>query len=214
PSSDRIDNSGLRVEISKDNGETWSTGPGVGGGIQPTIMFHPNGRLQMMARTGGAKSIAVTWSDDNGQSWSKPSASILPNNNSGLDAVTLRDGRQLLAYNHSYRGQAEMGHKGRGFLTVSVSKDGKAWEAALIVNYTTYRKNLFQFSYPAVIQSRNGLVHLVHTWGRVTINHAVINPASLKTVPMPDGKWPSKGHLSIEEWKKENPKYNQPETKM
>mgnify|MGYP003564792961 CR=1 FL=1 len=210
PSSDRNGDSGIRVEISKDNGETWTTTTkGIGGGTQPTVLFHPDNRLQMMFRTDGHTSIGVTWSDDNGETWSEPEGSALPNNNSGIDAVTLRNGRHLLAYNHAYRN--EMGHKGRGILNVALSNDGKAWEAATIVNY--YPKSGYQYSYPAVIQSRNGLVHLVHTWHRRTIDHVVINPAALKTEPVIDGKWPSSGHLSLEEWKKDNPGWDNPTVK-
>ena len=56
----------------------------------------------------------------------------LPNPNSGTDAVTLRDGRQLLVYNHS----ANLPERTSGYrspLNVAVSKDGKAWQAALVL---------------------------------------------------------------------------------
>ena len=60
---------------------------------------------------------------------------MLPNNNSGLDGVTLADGRQLLVYNHSTREQPGMGRKGRGILNVAVSRNGITREAALILEY-------------------------------------------------------------------------------
>jgi predicted neuraminidase len=204
------------VDISKDDGETWTAGksllPGSQGG-QPTILIHGNKRLQMMFRTGGYGAMGVTWSEDNGKSWSKPSGSVLPNNNCGLDGVTLRNGKHLMAYNHSHRTQAGMGHKGRGFLTLAMSDDGKAWDAVLIINYTSYNKGFFQYSYPGIIQTRDGLVHIVHTWGRLTINHVVVNPKALKRVPMPDGKWPLTGPNSLGEYKKANPDYHTPKTK-
>jgi predicted neuraminidase len=194
---------GVKVDISKDDGETWTAGksmlPGSQGG-QPTILLYGNSRVQMLFRTAGYGAMGVTWSEDNGKSWSKPGGIILPQNNSGIDGTTLRDGRQLLAYNHSHRNT--MGHKGRGILNLAVSKDGKAWDAVLLVNY---RIKGGQYSYPAIIQSRNGLIHLVYTWHRQSIHYAVINPKAFKPVPMPDGKWPSSGPLSIEEWKKQNP---------
>jgi hypothetical protein len=192
---------GVAVEFSNDDGETWTTGPSIGGGIQPTIMFHGNSRLQMMFRTGGSGTIGTTWSEDNGQSWSEPGGSILPNNDSGIDAVTLRDGTQVLVYNHSHRD--ENGHKGRGILNLAVSQDGIAWDAVVLVNY--YARESYQYSYPAVIQSRNGLVHLVYTWHRRSISHAVINPAAFQPEPMPDGTWPTSGPLSLAEWQIQNP---------
>ena len=115
-------------------------------------------------------------------------AANLPNNNSGIDAVTLKDGRQLLVYNHATRTQAGMGHKGRGVLNGAVSKDGKNWEAALVLDYIDLPEK--QFSYPAVIQSADALVHIVYTWHRTRIKHVVIDPAKLQTFPMDNGKWP------------------------
>jgi alpha-L-rhamnosidase len=207
---------GPRVEISRDDGETWSKYGGSSGGIggiQPTILNYGNNRLQMLFRTDvDVKKVGVTWSDDLGKTWSKSTTGVLPNNSSGLDGVTLRNGTQMLVYNHSHRTEPEMGHKGRGFLTLSMSDDGKAWKAALIVTYTNTTKGYFQYSYPAIIETRDGLVHIVHTWGRLTINHVVVNPKALKPVAIPDGKWPSTGPLSLEEYKKANPDYHTPKT--
>jgi hypothetical protein len=76
-----------------------------------------------------------------------------------------------------------------------VSKDGEAWSAALVISICSGG----QFSYPAVIQSRDGLVHITHTWHRKTIAHIVVNPYKITddtVVPMPDGKWPTSGPLS------------------
>lgn len=182
------------VERSTDGGKTWtSSGPlnnrdeiGV---IQPTLLTYPDGRIQMLCRTRTEHGfIAQSWSEDGGVTWSAFKALSLPNNNSGLDGVTLADGRQLLVYNHSTRSQPGMGHKGRGILNVSLSKDGIAWEAALVLDYLDEPGK--QFSYPAVIQTSDGLVHIVYTWHRERIKHVVLDPTQLKTIPMPDGQWP------------------------
>ena len=132
---------------------------------------------------------------DGGLSWSSLQPAALPNNNSGLDAVTLRDGRQLLVYNHSTREQRGMGHKGRGFLNVALSRDGKAWEAALVLDYLDAPDA--EFSYPSVIQSRDGRVHIVYTWHRRRIKHVVLDPACLETTLMPAGEWPVEGSASL-----------------
>jgi predicted neuraminidase len=113
---------------------------------------------------------------------------VLPNPNSGIDGVTLADGRQLLVYNHSTRNQPGMGHKGRGILNVALSRDGKKWQAALVLDYEDRQGR--QFSYPSVIQTADGLVHIVYTWHRERIRHVVLDPAKLQTVPMPNGQWP------------------------
>jgi alpha-L-rhamnosidase len=202
PTADRngaFEGGKIMVERSTDGGETWEGLPGADDGdvddaIQPTLMFHADGRLQMMSRNKGL--IPTTWSSDNGQTWSTLEKTVLPANGSGIDAVTLRDGRQLLTYNHVPTPEGEKGD--RCALNAAVSDDGVSWSAALILGLCDGG----QLSYPAVIQSRDGLVHIVHTWHRDTIAHLVVNPYKLtdeSTVPMPDGQWPTSGPLSVGE---------------
>jgi predicted neuraminidase len=69
--------------------------------------------------------------------------------------VTLRDGRQLLVYNHVK--PPGMEKKGpRTPLNVAISKDGKNWEAALVLEDSP----ISQYSYPSVIQTADGMVHM------------------------------------------------------
>jgi predicted neuraminidase len=191
----------VHVERSTNGGRTWNLigplNPETSiGAIQPTILTHSDGRIQMLCRTRSEHGfIAQSWSEDGGLTWSALEASALPNNNSGLDGVALKDGRQLLVYNHSTRTQPGMGHKGRGVLNVALSRDGILWKAALVLDHLDEPGK--QFSYPAGIQSRDGLVHIVYTWHRERIKHVVLDPAKLETVPMPAGTWPSEGPASL-----------------
>ena len=180
----------VHFERSSDLGKTWTATPPVNdgqeiGAIQPSILFHPHGRLQVIGRTRQDKVFEI-WSEDRGKSWGKLTLTDLPNPNSGTDAVTLRNGRQLLVYNHNTRTGSN--NKGRSPLNVAVSKDGKTWQSAMVLEDAPDAPN--GFAYPAVIQTRDGLVHITYTWERQRIKHVVINPAKLKLQPIVGGEWP------------------------
>jgi|SRR5581483_7754053 len=171
-------------ERSSDGGKTWSATPCVAHdagvrAIQPSILVHSQTRLQAIGRT-RASGIFETWSHDGGTSWGKLALTGLPNPNSGTDAVTLHDGRHLLVYNHSAT------EKVRVPLNLAVSHDGKTWEAAAVLE----TESPGQYSYPAVIQSSDGLVHVTYTWKRLRIKHVVIDPAKLPARPIVAGNWP------------------------
>lgn len=181
PTSSEHDGWRVHFERSHDLGKTWEKTAPVNdgkefGAIQPSILFHGADRLGALGRTKQGKVFQV-WSEDGGKSWGKLGATSLPNPNSGTDAVTLKDGRHLLVYNHT--------KSGRSPLNVAVSKDGKDWQAALVLE-----SEPGEYSYPAVIQTADGLVHVTYTWKRQRVRHVVLDPAKLELKPMPDGVWP------------------------
>ena len=73
----------------------------------------------------------------------------------------------------------------RSRLNVALSDDGDAWDAALMLEDQDG-----EYSYPAVIQGRDGLVHVTYTHRRTRIRHLVLDPALLPRYPMPGGEWP------------------------
>ncbi len=151
--------------------------------IQPSILLHPGNRLQALGRTAQGRIFQI-WSDDGGRTWGGMTLTDLPNPNSGTDAVTLKDGRHLLVYNHT--GQRPEGKNGpRSPLNVAVSADGKTWKGALVLE-----NQPGEFSYPAVIQTADGLVHITYTYRRQHIRHVVVDPEKLVLRDMGDGKWP------------------------
>jgi len=135
--------------------------------IQPTILVHSARTIQILCRTRQGV-IVESWSEDAGQTWSALTRTSLPNPNSAIDAVRLNDGRFLLVYNHS--------PTERSVLNVAVSNDGKHWQPALVLE-----NQPGEFSYPAVIQSRDGLVHITYSSNRQQIKHVVVNPAQLRS---------------------------------
>ena len=206
PSSREGDGWKVHFEVTKDNGKTWRTiGPIAGNGldaIQPSILHHSNGKLQILARSRN-RAIVESWSTDNGETWSPLSKTSLPNNNSGTDAVTMQDGRQVLVYNHVLP-PGDLAKGARTPLNVSVSKDGKRWSAALILEDSP----ISQYSYPAVIQTADGLLHFIYTWRRQKIKHVVVDPSKLKLKKIKNGVWPKlKGYTApvITETKSEEP---------
>ncbi len=172
PSSTEHDGWRVHFEITEDFGKTWRVVGPIGDGefdiIQPSILFHEEGKLQMLARSRDNYVIS-SWSEDNGNSWSTPEPTILPNPNSGTDAVTLQNGLHLLVYNHTYRTEGRWGGL-RSPLNVAVSSDGETWETILILE-----DEPGEFSYPAVIQGADGTVHITYTWNRETIKYVALN---------------------------------------
>ncbi|HLR38687.1 MAG TPA: sialidase family protein [Chitinophagaceae bacterium] len=187
----------VHFEMTTDFGKTWEkTGDINDSGnfeiIQPTILFHQDGKLQALFRSKN-RTIAQSWSSDNGKTWSPVKKTSLPGNDSGIDAVTLSDGRQLLVYNHVWPPKGK--YKGeRTPLNVAVSEDGKTWSATNVIEVPHPKlKNIDdEYSYPAVIQTKDGLVHIVYTWRRTRIKHVVIDPSKMELSKMENGIWPEK----------------------
>jgi len=180
PSSIESATLGWRIyfERSADNGKSWTASPLVSQSpeikaIQPSILVHSQTKLQAIGRT-RSKRLFETWSNDAGKTWSELKLTDLPNCNSGTDAVTLADGRHLLVYNDSAT------EKVRFPLNVAISRDGRHWEMAAVLD----SEPPGQYSYPAVIQTADGLVHITYTWKRLRIKHVVIDPRALRSTPI------------------------------
>ena len=171
----------VHMEWTSDAGKTWERTPAlntglVAGAIQPTIFRHGD-KLQMLCRNRLPTTILQSWSDDGGKTWTDLAPTDLPHPGSGIDGVTLADGKHLLVYNHT--------HRGRSPLNLALSDDGKTWQAALVLENTPG-----EYSYPAIIQTADGLVHITYTWKRQRVRHVTVDPAKLVLKPITAGKWP------------------------
>ncbi len=141
--------------------------------IQPTFLRHADGKLQVLCRTKESV-VATSFSKDEGRTWSKMTATNLPNPNSGIEVVTLSDGRHFLIYNHLGSGKTGWGR--RGLLNLAISVDGLRWRKVGVLE----QEEKAEFSYPAIIQTRDGLVHMTYTWKRQRIKHVVVDPVRIK----------------------------------
>lgn len=177
----------VHMEGSSDLGKTWEkSGPlntkSEFGAIQPTILKWPNGQVQILNRTRQSV-VSANWMKQDWKQWTKMEATNLPNPNSGIDGVVLKDGRGLLVYNHVGKKGNQWGGR-RSPLNVAVSKDGKTWDAALVLE-----NEPGEYSYPAVIQSADGKVHITYTWKRERIKHVVLDPGKLVSRSMENSGW-------------------------
>jgi alpha-L-rhamnosidase len=158
----------VHFEWTADRGSTWEKSPPVVSGydiIQPALLQHRDGRLQALCRSRNGV-IAATWSEDAGRSWSAAQATGLPGNNSGIDAMTLKDGRHALVYNPT--------ELCRSPLHLAISDDGLRWRDAVRLD-----GGWREYSYPSIIQGEDGTLHVSYTWRRASIVHARIDIASL-----------------------------------
>ena len=169
----------VHMESTPDLGKTWTRTPALNDGrrlraIQPTILVERAGlplQLRILCRTESGR-IGQSASSDAGKTWEQLSLTDLPNPDAGIDAVTLKDGRHLLVYNPTTRGRSP--------LSIAVSEDTKTWKAG-----PALETQPGEYSYPAVIQADDGLVHVTYTWKRQKIRHAVIDPAKLELTDLP-----------------------------
>ena len=203
PSSTEGDGWHLRMESTPDFGKTWVMGDTISRGkqkinaIQPSILFHKDGSIQAIGRTRN-RAIFSTFSKDNGKTWSEIELIGLPNNNSGTDAVTLKNGKHLLVYNHVLPPGKEA--KGpRTPLNLSISDDGINWKAVLVLEDS----KISQYSYPSIIQSSDGMVHIVYTWRRQKLKYVKIDPSKLKAIPIKNGIWPGQEGVEVKAVKAE-----------
>lgn len=199
PSSTEESGWKIHFEISEDWGKTWrKIGPipaeqalrtqyiapnGLSGdstkleplvAIQPTILQLSDGRLQALVRTRNGY-MGTTFSSDQGETWSQVKLmKQLPQNNSGIDAVTTVDGTHYLAYNDFYTIPSTP--KGvRTPMDIARSSDGWHWQHVICLEQSPVK----QYSYPSIIQGRDGMLHCIYTWRRERIKYIKIDPTAL-----------------------------------
>jgi predicted neuraminidase len=138
--------------------------------IQPSVISLGGTHLRLYARTRTlASKIAVADSMDNGVTWTQARFIDVPNNNSGIDVVRLKDGRIVMIYNNTTVGRTP--------LNLAVSKDGEHFTPFAILEDA-----VGQYSYPAIIQGPDGSLEMTYTWQRKTIKYVHLG---LSEVPKP-----------------------------
>jgi predicted neuraminidase len=165
------------MAISDDDGATWhASRPIVGSGPQqPSLILRSDGAVVAYMRdTGDAPGrIQLSVSNDEGESWSIPVDLDIPNPDSSVEVIALKSGNWLLVCNDTEDSRAQ--------LTAYVSGDeGKTWKWRRQIEPSDDEGE--SFSYPSVIQTRDGLIHLTYTYKGPkgnTIRHTVLDEAWL-----------------------------------
>lgn len=172
----------LQMELTPDQGKTWqriapeTINTGIEA-IQPAILRLGGEKIMILNRARKAGKILASESTDNGKTWSKLAPISLPNNNSGIDAVTTKSGKHYLVYNHTPRGRTP--------LCVAVSDNAITWRPAFVLENIAG-----EYSYPAIIEGAGGLLHITYTWKRERISYVALDPAKLAPREYENGAWP------------------------
>lgn len=157
------------LETTTDFGKTWEISAPLNDGvkaaaIQPSILTYADGSMQMICRSKENRLVSF-WSTDQGKTWSDLEISNVPNPNSGTDAVSLKNGLQVLVYNPTERKKGNWGGS-RSPLSVATSKDGRNWTKLLDLEIAPG-----EYSYPAIIEGSDGSVHITYTHQREKIKY-------------------------------------------
>ncbi len=135
--------------------------------IQPALLpLSEYQVLALMRDTGPAPGhVLSSRSFDAGSHWLADRKLPLPNPDSAVAGLRRPDGSLLLVFNDVAAG--------RNSLALAVSRDdGLNWQ---IVRHFEQSKESEEFSYPYLIRSRDGNMHLLYTWNRKRIRHVVFN---------------------------------------
>ncbi|WP_167605374.1 sialidase family protein [Maribellus sediminis] len=159
------------IERSEDGGQSWTKidipSPDSVKVIQPALLIYPGNKIQALMRS-NQNVVMESWSEDEGLSWSAVQQTGIRHPNSGIDATTLQSGEKLLVNNPLKSGNSW--ETGRNKLDLYYSADGKNWTDI----FQLEDEPEGEFSYPDIIQTKDGLVHISYTYKRRKIKHVVL----------------------------------------
>lgn len=166
PLSDERNNRDLAFFVkTKDNGRTWFRSKNIPNsnpaGEQPTVASRPDGSLLAFVRL--RPRLLESESYDGGMTWTDAHPTELRCPDAAIALRALRNGHLLLVHNDS--------ETARTPLSVRRSTDGGAtWSAPLALE-----SNPGEYSYPSVIETSDGRIHITYTYRRYSIKHVEID---------------------------------------
>ena len=192
------------MKLSDDDGKTWRETKIHGSeGLVHLSIVPLEDKIIGFFRSRKADHIYMTASYDQGETWSVPVPTTLPNNNASIQCNKMLDGRLMIIFNdvnaemsppkenkppwfdkedlkaidvkETSKPSAVWGVR-RSPLVIAVSKDGgETWERVQTVIDKEGFEGEPEFSYPSIMQSKDGQIHVTYTHLRHYINHVEYN---------------------------------------
>ncbi|MBK9127050.1 MAG: exo-alpha-sialidase [Phycisphaerales bacterium] len=156
--------------VSADDGASWTLRstlytPPPFECLQPSVARLPGGRLLTVMRNRGQSFLWVAVSDDEGHTWTPPQDAGFDNPGSPAALLRLASGALLLVLNDD--------PVSRRTLSATLSRDdGRTWTPPRVIV-----TGAGAYSYPALAEGADGLVHLVYSHERQRIEHVELNAA-------------------------------------
>ena len=149
------------MAISDDGGYTWTASePIVGSGcIQPSVVRKRDGTLVAYLRDNGPppKRAHISFSKDDGVSWTQARDTDIPNPGTSLENIRLRNGDWIMVSNDL--------ENGRYSLVAAISDDeGATWKWRRHLDGRPTERINSQFHYPSVIQAKDGSIHVTYSY--------------------------------------------------
>lgn len=139
--------------------------------VQPSVVRLKPTEPKLIAffRDRKKRNIYTASSEDDGKTWTPCKANVLPNNNAGIEAYSLRSGRIALVYNPQT--------SARDPLAISLSEDGGiTWKYTRTLEHLDGKQ---EFSYPTLREDvkQDGVIHVSYTYKRQCIKHSIVSEA-------------------------------------
>ena len=175
PISDELHGHGVDLSFflsTNDNGTTWTQSGIMRGGEQPTFIERSDGTLLAYLRV--RPNIKSAESHDGGKTWSEPTATQWKNPDAGISMRKLANGHVILVFNNQ--------DNSRTPLHIALSTDeARTWHKPLELE-----SNPGEYSYPSVMQTSDGKIHIIYTFRRYSIKHIEMNEDWLTRLQRPD----------------------------
>jgi len=169
------------MEITQDRGMTWKQYDCIQSNylVQPSVIRAKLGEPHLRAffRDRRSQHIYRADSEDDGQLWTIPIKTILPNNNAAIEATILyyTSNATVIVFNNQT--------KGRNALEIALSYDeGVSWPYQ---RYLEHSDENMEYSYPTVLQTPDGDIHVSYTYNLVTVStvkYVVVNENWIKNL--------------------------------